>query len=67
MGVHVISRENVPDDDGNRGNDIVGYAVGAVSEISNLPGVEKAAIGSTALVIETGEVWMLWEDGWRKI
>jgi hypothetical protein len=45
----------------------VEYAVDDVSDIQLLPPLGEAAGGSSCIVINTGEAWMLGSGGWRKL
>jgi hypothetical protein len=65
--VVITNRRNVPDNNGNRGKDVVEFTVDEVQDIQSLPGIDEVSAGSTAFVIVTGEVYMLGSEGWRKI
>ena len=46
---------------------LVEYAVDDLPDINNLPGLDKIQGGSSAFVINTGDVYMLGSGGWRKL
>jgi hypothetical protein len=66
--VFITDRRNVPDNSGNRSSrDVVEYAADEVQDIKTLPGTDEVSGGSTAFVINTGDVYMLGSQGWRKM
>ena len=62
MGIYERERKAKP----NGLGDTVSYTVDTTADINSLP-VGNGLEGSTALVIETAEVYVLGGNGWRKI
>ena len=46
---------------------VADYTVDELQDINELPTADKISGGSTAFVINTGQVFVLGKDGWREI
>jgi hypothetical protein len=45
----------------------VNFSVDNISDIDNLPGLDKVRGGSTAFVINSSQLYMLSSGGWRAV
>ena len=63
--IHVYGQKNVADLKGNRSNrNVIEFAIDDSSDVANLPGTDRVMEGSTAIVLQTSQVYMLGSNGW---
>ena len=65
MAVYITGRKDVVDPSDNCIKAIMEYSADYTTDIADLPGKDEIKEGSVAFVMETSDVYMLGENGWK--